>query len=150
MRREMAAVVVVIYASCLRTLLAARAPVPGLFDQTLSEEVVELLCEQSKPSALIDAASRLEHVWLCDLKGRILGSPALVENHLYLGGEGSAGELPGALLAVDRRGGSILWRFEIGATVRSSPTVVGNSIWFGVHDGKIRRLRNSELSFEDP
>ena len=82
-------------------------------------------------------------LWRTDLGGRVLGSPALVGDHLYVGGEGSGGELPGALFAVDRRDGRILWRHEVGATVWSSPTVLGDSLWFGAHDGRIRRLRST-------
>ena len=78
--------------------------------------------------------------WRCDLKGRVLGTPALVGGHLYVGGGGAGGDQPGALFAVDCRDGSIVWRFGIGATVWSSPTVVGDSLWFGAHDGLVRRL----------
>ncbi len=78
--------------------------------------------------------------WRTDLGGRVLGSPALVEHQVIVGGEGAGGELPGALFALDRRDGAILWRFEVGSTVWSSPTVVGDRLWFGAHDGRIRCL----------
>ena len=80
--------------------------------------------------------------WRADLRGRVLGSPAIVGAHLYVGGEGSGGTEPGALFAIDRTDGSIVWRYEVGATVWSSPTVIGDSLWFGSHDGKMRRLRS--------
>ena len=83
--------------------------------------------------------------WRCDLKGRVLGSPAIVRHHVYVGGEGSGGTEPGALFAVDRNDGSVAWRFGVGATVWSSPTVVGDSMWFGAHDGKLRRLSSGRL-----
>jgi len=34
--------------------------------------------------------------------------------------------------------GRIAWRFEVGDRVRSSPTVQGDWIWFGAHDGFVR------------
>ena len=80
--------------------------------------------------------------WRSDLAGRVLGSPAVVEHHLYVGGEGEGGDEPGALFAVDSRDGTIVWRFEVGATVWSSPMAIGRSLWFGSHDGKIRRLKD--------
>jgi len=79
-------------------------------------------------------------LWRCDLHGRVLGTPALVGDRLNVGGEGSGGDLPGAMFALDRRRGEVVWRFGIGRTVWSSPTAVGDSIWFGSHDGRIRRL----------
>ena len=82
-------------------------------------------------------------VWRTNLGGRVLGSAAIVGPHVYVGGEGSGGELPGALFAVERATGEIAWRFEVGATVWSSPTVVGDSLWFGAHDGLIRRLQGA-------
>lgn len=91
-------------------------------------------------------ALRLEdgtELWRSDLGGRVLGSPAIVVDHLYVGGEGSGGDLPGALFALERGTGERVWRFEVGETVWSSPTAALDSLWFGAHDGKLRRLREA-------
>ena len=82
--------------------------------------------------------------WHTDLRGRVLGSPAIVGDLLYVGGEGSGGDQPGAMFALEREHGAILWRFETGATTWSSPMARGDSLWFGAHDGLLRRLRATE------
>ncbi|MCK5944876.1 MAG: PQQ-binding-like beta-propeller repeat protein, partial [Planctomycetes bacterium] len=84
------------------------------------------------------------------LRGRVLGSPALVGPHLYVGGEGAGGDQPGALFAIDRARGEVVWRFGVGRTVWSSPTVVGDSLWFGAHDGLVRRLTDRGPQRQQP
>lgn len=80
--------------------------------------------------------------WRVNLGGRVLGSAAWVGDYLYVGGEGAGGDRPGAMFAVDRRVGEIAWRFETGATTWSSPTLFDDGIYFGAHDGVIRKLRD--------
>ncbi|HIE72274.1 MAG TPA: hypothetical protein EYP98_20065 [Planctomycetes bacterium] len=49
-----------------------------------------------------------------------------------------------AVFAIDCQSGKVVWRFGVGRTVWSSPTVVGDSLWFGSHDGLIRRLTSAD------
>ncbi len=65
----------------------------------------------------------------------IHGTPVLGEKYFYTGSEN------GALYAVDRETGKLIWQYNSGASISTQPQVLGNLIFCGNDDGWLFCLR---------
>jgi outer membrane protein assembly factor BamB len=63
-------------------------------------------------------------------RGATASSPLIVGDTLYIGADNN-------LMAIDLLDHNIIWQFETGGTVSSSPALAGNAIVFGSDDGKL-------------
>lgn len=67
--------------------------------------------------------------WRFQTDGRIISSPAVVNETVYFG------SFDGNLYAVDENTGTLKWKFETQGPVTSSPAVAGGAVFFGSYDG---------------
>ena len=72
--------------------------------------------------------------WTFHTAGRVIGSPAIHGNVLYVGSTG------GMLYALDREAGTEKWKFAAKARIASSPAVAGGLVFFGAFDGNLYAL----------
>jgi eukaryotic-like serine/threonine-protein kinase len=67
--------------------------------------------------------------WKFHSEGRIISSPAVMQNLVYVG------STDGKMYALDRESGVTKWKFETKARITSSPAVGEGVVYFGSYDG---------------
>jgi outer membrane protein assembly factor BamB len=73
-------------------------------------------------------------VWSFKTAGKVIGSPALVGENIYIGSTG------GMFYALDRTSGAVNWKMDVKARIVSSPAVAGGIVYFGAYDGRFYAL----------
>lgn len=73
-------------------------------------------------------------LWSFSTAGKVIGSPALVGETLYIGSTG------GVFYAIDRTAGVVKWKSDLKARIVSSAAVAGGMVYFGAYDGKFYAL----------
>ena len=69
-------------------------------------------------------------IWFKRLEGPATSSPVVAGDTLYLG-------LGNKMVAIDIQSRDKRWEFETGGTIRSSPSVVDSTVFFGSEDGRL-------------
>ena len=78
----------------------------------------------------VSAAPSLETVaWKFRTRGRVISSPAVVGNTVYIG------STDGSVYAINRADGTQRWKFDTKGPVNSSPAVHNGLVYFGSVDG---------------
>ena len=83
----------------------------------------------------------LSKIWEYQTGSKIIASPVVFENKLYIG------DRKGILHAIDANTGELLWQFDAEAGIDSTCAVTRNGVFFNNRDGYIFRLnpQNGEL-----
>lgn len=93
-------------------------------------EGLVILGGRDKRVRALDATSG-KSVWEFATKGRVDGSPVIVENRVFVGSQ------DGVLYALDARTGKETWRFEAGSPISASPAVAAGQLIIGTEDGLV-------------
>jgi outer membrane protein assembly factor BamB len=73
--------------------------------------------------------------------GTVMTSPACVDGRVYFGSSGWKVETEGGhrtntfLSCLSADDGSVVWNFEVGGQVETTPVVLGGRVYFGSEDG---------------